>query len=163
MAILTTRIDQIDLKILSALQKNASLSNRETAQLVGISPPSCLRRTKELKSNGFLIGAHASIDGALLNLDLIIYCDITLEKHTHDDFIHFQEAMNDLPCVRECHMVTGASDFLLKIIVPHINAYTDFLTKHLTTSNNIRKIYSRMLVQTSKKEPGCPIDLLIVK
>jgi len=161
MAIQTLQVDQVDLKILSELQKNASLSNREIAKLVGISLPSCLRRTKELKNNFFLTGAHANINGSLLNLDLIIYCDVTLEKHTHEDLIHFQKSMHTLTCVRECHMVTGTSDFLLKIIVPDMNAYTTYLTQYLTSNNNIKSVQSRMLVLTSKKEPGLPIDLLL--
>ena len=156
-----TPIDQADLRILSALQDNASLSNSEIAQLVGLSTPSCLRRIKCLKNNGFLTGSHSCVNGALLNLDLIIYCDVTLEKHSHNNLIHFQESMNRLSCVRECHMVTGASDFLLKIITHNMKTYTYFLTQHLAPSNNISKVQSRMLVQTSKKVAGIPIECLL--
>jgi len=161
MTVLTTQVDQIDLKILSALQKNAALSNRAISELVGISPPSCLRRTKELKNSGFLTGAHASINGSLLNLDLIIYCDIMLENHTPADIMQFVQSINVLPYIRECYLVTGLFDFLLKIIVPNINAYTDFLTKSLIFKHNVLKVTSRMVVQTRKKEVGIPIESLL--
>ncbi|HCU07229.1 MAG TPA: ArsR family transcriptional regulator [Holosporales bacterium] len=159
---MTIETDQIDLKILVELQKNSSLSNKELAELVGISAPSCLRRTKELQKNGFLLGCHAKVNPALLNLDLTIYCNVVLEHNTYDSMSHFTESMNTIPCVRECHMVTGTFDFLLKIIVPDIKAYTNFVTNNLVSTKNISKIISLMLVQTTKNEPGIPLELLIV-
>lgn len=155
--------DQIDLKILAELQKNASLSNKELAQLVGISAPSCLRRTKRLHKNGFFLGYHASLDPTLLNLDFTIYCSIILESNTYDNISNFTKSMNTIPCVRECHMITGAFDFLLKIIVPDMKTYSNFVTNNLASTKNISEIRSLMLVQTTKNEPGIPIESLIVQ
>lgn len=156
-----TEIDQIDLKILSEMQKNSSLSNQKTAQIVGVSFPSYLRRKKKLQQKGFILGYHARLNPSLLNLDLTIYCSVTLEDNAYDHVLHFINAMNDIPCVRECHVVTGTFDFLLKVIVSDVNAYTNFMTTHLAPTKNINKIKSLMLVQTTKNEPGIPLELFV--
>jgi DNA-binding Lrp family transcriptional regulator len=155
-------IDQIDLKILSELQKNSSQSNQKTAKILGISTPSYLRRKRKLQQNGFVLGHHAKLNPSLLNLDLTIYCGVILKNNTHNNMCHFTKSINDIPYVRECHTVTGSCDFLLKIIVPDITTYRNFLTNSLVPTKNISAIKSVMLVQTTKNEPGIPLEPLVI-
>jgi DNA-binding Lrp family transcriptional regulator len=109
------RLDEIDRQILSDLQINGRMTNVELADRAGISAPPCLRRVRALESEGFIRGYHADLAPDKLGFEVIFFALIGLETQAQERLQAFERLVSDWSEVRECHMVRGGGDFLLKI------------------------------------------------
>ena len=116
MKTLKTKLDKIDFQILSNLQTNGRISNVELANLVDISPPPCLRRVKALEDNGYIKGYNADVNSELIGFKVTIFAFVGLESQAESDLQIFENYISLFPEVRECHMLVGEIDFLLKIV-----------------------------------------------
>ena len=154
---LRARLDQIDRKILRGLQQNGRITNVQLAQDVGISAPPCLRRVRTLEERGFIKGYHADIDTAMLGYGVTVFAQIGLTRQAEADLEAFEKMIQKLPQVRECHMLAGEADFLLKIVAEDWDAYQAFLSKNLTSAPNVSSVKSALAIRTGKYEPGAPI------
>lgn len=152
------KLDRIDRKILKTLQENSDITNVELSKQVGISAPPCLRRVRALEENGFIKSYHANLDAQLLGYGLFVYAAIKLESQSESDLSEFQQNCNNLEQIRECHMLSGEVDFLLKIVAADWDSYQQFLTEKLTSMRNVTSVRTMPLVRSTKVDPGIPID-----
>ena len=109
-----SRLDSIDLKIIAELQADGRMTNVDLAQRVGISAPPCLRRVRALEKAGFIKGYHASVDGQMLGFGVTVFAMVGLDSQAESDLQAFEKRVNEWPEVRECHMLNGEIDFILK-------------------------------------------------
>lgn len=153
------KLDKIDLKILRDLQADGRITNVELAKNAGISPPPCLRRVRALEETGCIRGYHADIDPESLGYGVTVFAHVGLSSQAEADLIAFEQRVAEWPEVRECHMLAGETDFLLKIVATDWDAYQKFLTSRLTPAPNVSVVKSALAIRTSKKAVGVPVDV----
>ena len=154
------RLDDIDLRIIDELQRNGRMTNVDLARRVGISAPPCLRRVRALEQAGFIAGYHANIDPALLGFGVTVFAMVGLHSQAEADLQAFEARVESWPEVRECHMLNGDIDFILKCIAPDLASFQDFLTQKLTPAPNVANVKTSLTIRQSKRLPGVPIDLV---
>ena len=134
------RIDQIDRKILTRLQKDGRIANNDLAADVGLSPSPCLRRVKALEESGVIRTYVALVDPALVDLPVNVFVSVTLEKQIEERLDAFEDAIRQRPEVLECYLMTGEADYLLRVVVPDLAAYEQFLKTHLTLAEEMAEV-----------------------
>jgi DNA-binding Lrp family transcriptional regulator len=153
------RLDKIDIKILSILQENGRITNVELAEKVELSAPPCLRRVRSLEKSGFIKGYHADLASDKLGFEVTVFAMVGLHNQAESDLRLFEERVSLLPYVRECHMLNGEIDFILKCVAPDLTAFQSFLTNELTSAPNVSSVKTSLTIRESKYSPGIPIDL----
>lgn len=153
-----SNFDEIDLQILRALQTEGRLTNVELARRAGISAPPCLRRVRALEDTGVIRGFHADINPSSLGYGVSVFAQVGLHSQGDNDLRTFETKVKSWPMVRECYMVAGDADFLLKIVAKDWDEYQRFLSTELTTTANVKNIKSKLVVRTAKSLPGIPIS-----
>jgi DNA-binding Lrp family transcriptional regulator len=153
------KLDRIDRRILRDLQAKGRMTNVELARRVGISAPPCLRRVRALEKAGYIRGYHADINAEALGFGVTIFAQVGLSSQNEADLKAFEELTQSWPEVRECNMLAGEADFLLKIVAPNWDGYQRFLTTRLTAAKNVSHVKSALAIRTSKWLPGVPIPL----
>lgn len=153
------KLDKIDLKILSNLQDDGRITNVELAKNAGISAPPCLRRVRALEENGFIKGYHANINKPALGFGVTVFAQVKLVSQAETDLNKFEALIESWPAVRECFMLAGETDFLLKIVAKDWDSYQNFLTHDLTAAPNVTSVKSSLAIRAAKEEPGVPISL----
>ncbi|MEL7257910.1 MAG: Lrp/AsnC family transcriptional regulator [Pseudomonadota bacterium] len=155
-----TRLDDIDRKILAELQADGRMTNVELARRVGISAPPCLRRVRTLEEMGYIRGYHADVDPRELGFEVQVFAMVGLQSQAEVDLSAFEERCNGWPLVRECHMLNGEVDFILKCVAPDLSTFQSFLTGELTAADNVASVKTSLVIRGSKDEPGVPFDVL---
>ncbi len=153
------KLDRIDLRILRDLQQEGRMTNVELARRAGISPPPCLRRVRALEQTGCILGYHAEVDPEALGFGVTVFANVGLHSQAEADLTAFEALVASWPEVRECHMLAGETDFLLKIVATDWDAYQRFLTTRLTAAPNVSVVKSALAVRSSKYAPGVPIAI----
>lgn len=153
-------LDPIDRKILAELQADGRMTNVELAKRVGISAPPCLRRVRTLEEQGYIRGYHADVNARALGFEVQVFAMVGLASQAKDDLTAFEEKCAQWPLVRECHMLNGEVDFLLKCTAPDLSSFQIFLTNDLLTTPNVASVKTSLVIQGSKDEPGVPFDVL---
>ena len=151
------RLDQIDRRILSLLQAEGRMTNVELASRVGISPPPCLRRVRALEQAGFIKGFHAALDPQKLGFEVTVFAQVRLRSQAEADLRAFEELARGWPVVRECHMLNGEVDFILKCVAADLKAFQRFLTESLTPAPNVASVKTSLVIRSGKDEPGVPL------
>jgi DNA-binding Lrp family transcriptional regulator len=151
------KLDKIDRRILHDLQADGRITNVELARRAGISPPPCLRRVRALERDGYVRGYHAELEPKALGFNVTVFAHVGLASQAESDLQAFEELVAGWPQVRECYMLAGETDFLLKVVAEDWEAYERFLTSKLTTAPNVTHVKSALSIRTSKSEPGVPI------
>ena len=151
------RLDQIDLKILQGLQDNGRITNVELAKSVGISAPPCLRRVRALEEAGFIKGFHAELEPSFLGFNVTVFAQVGLHSQSEPDLVAFEKLVFDWDEVRDCHMLAGETDFLLKVVSKDWEAYQHFVTEKLTAAPNVANVKSALTIRASKLQPGVPV------
>ncbi len=158
MKLARAKLDQIDRHILRELQADGRMTNVELAQRVRLSPPPCLRRVRALEEAGVIRGYHADLAPTTLGYNIMVFAQVGLSSQADTDLRAFTELANTWPQVRECHMLAGETDFLLKVVAEDWEAYETFLTRQLTTAPNVSHVKSALAIRTAKQLPGVPVD-----
>lgn len=153
------KLDDIDRRILHDLQDSGRMTNVELARRAGISAPPCLRRVRALEEAGYVRGYHADIDPSKLGFNVTVFAHVGLSSQAERDLVAFEGLMRSWPEVRECHMLAGETDFLLKVVAVDWDAYQRFVTTRLTAAPNVSSVKSALAIRTSKATPGVPIAL----
>lgn len=153
------KLDQIDRRILHDLQSDGRITNVELARRAGISAPPCLRRVRALEEAGFIQGYHADLDARALGYNVTVFASVGLKSQADSDLDAFENLVRSWPEVRECHMLVGEIDFLLKVVAPDWEEYQNFLTNKLTAADNVSHVKSALSVRATKHAPGVPIDV----
>ena len=154
------KLDAIDLQILTELQANGRITNVELARRVGISAPPCLRRVRALEKAGLIGGYHARLDGKALGFDVTVFAMVGLHSQAEADLKAFEKLVGSWPMVRECYMLNGEIDFILKCVAPDLATFQTFLTEKLTPAPNVAHVRTSLTIRQSKHEPGVPLDEL---
>jgi DNA-binding Lrp family transcriptional regulator len=152
------RLDRIDRRILRLLQEDGRMTNVELASRVGISPPPCLRRVRALEQAGFIRGYHADLDPQRLGFEVRVFAQVRLKSQAEADLRAFEELARGWPAVRECHMLNGEVDFILKCAAPDLKAFQRFLTESLTPAPNVASVKTSLVIRSGKNEPGVPVE-----
>ena len=155
-----TRLDPIDRKILAELQADGRMTNVELAKRVGISAPPCLRRVRTLEEAGFIRGYHADVDSRELGFEVQVFAMVGLVSQAEADLSAFEDLCREWSLVRECHMLNGEVDFLLKCVAPDLSTFQSFLTEELTAADNVASVKTSLVIRVAKDDPGVPFDVL---
>lgn len=155
-----TKLDEIDRMILAELQADGRITNVELAKRVGISAPPCLRRVRTLEEQGYIRGYHADVDARELGFEVQVFAMVGLVSQAEADLSAFEQRCQGWPLVRECHMLNGEVDFILKCVAPDLRSFQNFLTEHLTAAPNVASVKTSLVIRGAKDEPGVPFDVL---
>ena len=156
----TTRLDPIHRKILSELQADGRMTNVELAKRVGISAPPCLRRVRSLEEAGYIRGYHAEVTARELGVEVQVFAMVGLESQAEAELSAFEENCRIWPLVRECHMLNGEVDFILKCVSPDLSTFQSFLTGDLLTTQNVASVKTSLVIRGAKDAPGVPFEVL---
>ncbi|TRD23122.1 Lrp/AsnC family transcriptional regulator [Palleronia caenipelagi] len=154
------KLDAIDRKILAELQRDGRMTNVELAKRVGISAPPCLRRVRTLEEAGYIRGYHAQVDVRALGFEVQVFAMVGLHSQAQADLLEFQERCDNWPLVRECHMLNGEVDFILKCVAPDLSSFQNFLTSDLLGAPNVESVKTSLVIRTSKEVPGIPFEVM---
>jgi Lrp/AsnC family transcriptional regulator, leucine-responsive regulatory protein len=154
---LKIKIDNTDKRILRELQKNARLSNVELAEQVGLSPSPCLARVKSLTQRGIIKRHVTLVDPEKVDLALTVFIRISLEQQSERALENFEKSISTLPEVLECYLMTGDSDYLIRVVAADVNTLKDFILNHLTGVEGISNIRSSLALKQVKYETALPL------
>ena len=154
------KLTRADRKILQILQEDGKISNVDLAERVGLSPSPCLRRVKQLEATGLIAGYVALLDRRKAKLDVLAYVEVQVDRHTETAAEAFREAVLREPEVVGCYVMTGGYDYLLKVVVPNLDAYADFTMKRLLKMPAVKDIRSSFVLDTIKDSTALPLDYL---
>ena len=153
------RLDDIDRRILAELQADGRMTNVELARRVGISAPPCLRRVRTLEEQGFIRGYHATVDPRALGFEVGVFAMVRLHSQSERDLTAFENRARAWPLVRECHMLNGEIDFILKIVASDLKSFQEILTTHLTPAPNVASVKTSLTIRTAKSTSGIPVSV----
>ncbi len=153
-------LDAIDCRILTALQENGRLSNLDLADKVGLSPSPCSRRVHLLETDGVIRNYVALLDPATIDLPVHVFVNITLEKQIEASLETFERAVLERPEVLECYLMTGSSDYLLRVVVSDLAAYERFVLDHLTRIPGVASIKSSFALKQVQYRTALPLGHL---
>jgi DNA-binding Lrp family transcriptional regulator len=157
-----TRLDAIDRRILHELQDDGRITNVELARRVGISAPPCLRRLRALEEAGYIKGYRALLDGKLLGYDITVFALVHLSSQADADLRQFEEFVRSQPLVRECWMLSGEIDFILKCVAPDLKTFQTFVAE-LTAAPHVRNVKTSLTLRNSKDAALVPMEELGMK
>jgi DNA-binding Lrp family transcriptional regulator len=154
----TLKLDDVDWRILREMQADGRITNVELARRVGISAPPCLRRVRALEKAGAIRGYRAVLDEKLLGFDVTVFAMVGLHSQAEHDLVAFEERVRGWPIVRECHMLSGEIDYILKCIAPDLSTFQEFVIHELTAAPNVDSVKTSLTIRQSKYEPGVPFE-----
>lgn len=151
-------LDGIDRQLLAELQDDGRVTNVELANRVGLTAPPCLRRVRSLEKEGVIRGYHADLDPSKLGFNITVFALVSLKSQAEEALRQFEDHMTSLPEVRECHMLNGEIDFILKIVSRDLQSFQEFLTSKLTPAPNVDSVKTSLTIRTAKNLPGVPLE-----
>lgn len=155
------KLDEFDLKILEALQRNGRMTKVQLAREINLSPSPCWERVRQLEASGLIRGYHAEIDiDRLMNLSMVLV-EVTLKSHRAEDFERFEEVIRTIPEVMECYATGGGFDYLLKVVAPNIDYYQHLIEGLLDADIGIDRYYTYFVTKSIKLPGGYPIRHLL--
>ncbi|TPM98668.1 Lrp/AsnC family transcriptional regulator [Mesorhizobium sp. B2-1-5] len=152
------RLDDIDRKIIAALQIDGRMTAQQLADQVGLSASPCARRVRMLEDRGVITGYAALIDQDLVDLPISVFASIRLERQRENELERFNTAIGRWPEVVDCYLMTGQRDYLLRIVVRDLQAYDRFLKEKLTRLDGVASIESSFALAQIKRSNRLPID-----
>ena len=155
----TRKLDAIDLRILAELQADGRITNVELSRRAKITAPPCLRRMRALEKAGYIKGYHADLDGKALGFEVAAFVFVGLSSQKDADLKAFEESARGWPQVRECYMLSGEVDFLLKCVATDLSSFQRFITETLTSEKNVASVKSSLVIHSSKSEAGVPLEV----
>ena len=151
-------LDRIDREILALLQADGRMTNVDLAERVGLTAPPCLRRVRALEEAGMIRGYHADLDADRLGYPITVFAMVSLRSQAEQDLAAFEEHVAAIPEVRECYMLNGEIDFILKIVAGDLSAFQTILTTRLTAAPNVAGVKTSLTIRTAKVVPGVPVS-----
>lgn len=153
-----SKFDPIDTHILRELQDDGRMTNVDLAQRVGLTAPPCLRRVRALEESGVIKAYHAELDAAQLGFGITVFAMVSLRSQAENDLEAFEQHIAELPEVRECYMLNGEIDFILKIVARDLQSFQRFLTSRLTSAPNVSSVKTSLTIRRSKYVVGVPVE-----
>ena len=156
------KLDKIDRNILQEMQRNGRITNLELAERVGLSATPCARRVKQLEEAGIIERCVTLLNASRLGLKLTALIQISMDRHTPDRFEHFESRIKNYPEVIECSLITGqAADYLLKVVVPDMEYYQEFLLNKITRIEGVTDVHSSFIMRKVVNATELPLNHLI--
>ena len=152
-------LDRYDQKILTALQRNGRLSNRDLADRVGLSAAPCWRRVKRLEDEGYINNYYAQLSPGHLGLKLLAFAEVSLDNHHIDTLTAFNQLVESCPEILECYSVSGKCDYLLKIVEKDMESYEAFLSGTILQTQGIRSVSTMFSLRQSKLTRELPLPV----
>ncbi|MCG6970533.1 MAG: Lrp/AsnC family transcriptional regulator [Gammaproteobacteria bacterium] len=157
----TLKMDRFDRRILSELQRDGGLSNQELAERIGLSSSPCSRRVKQLEEAGVIEKRVTLLDRRKLGLSLTILIQISMDRHTPERFEAFEAKIKSYPEVLECYLITGQdADYLLKVVVPDMDHYQEFLLNKITRIEGVSGVHSSFVMRRVVDTTALPLGYL---
>jgi DNA-binding Lrp family transcriptional regulator len=156
-------LDTVDIKILTALQRNGRISNVELAREVGLSAPPALRRTAVLEERGLIKSYHAELDPKMLGFAVTAFITVALGSQGQSEVAAFETVMQDHQNVRECHALSGHKDFMIKGVFRDLTEANDFVRDVLLKTPNVRTVHTTFAITRTKHEPTVPVEQVEAK
>jgi DNA-binding Lrp family transcriptional regulator len=153
------KLDAIDRRILHELQAHGRITNVELSKRAKISAPPCLRRVRALEQAGFIRGYHADLDPKALGYEVTAFAFVGLSSQAEPDLRAFEAQVAPWPIVRECCMMSGETDFVLKCVARDLSEWQSFVTEKLTAAKNVAAVKTALTIRISKREPGVPVEV----
>ena len=150
-------LDAIDIRILKELQADGRMTNVELAARVELSAPPCLRRVRRLEDTRVIRGYHADLDPVALGWEVTFFALVGLESQKQAVLEAFEQMVLDWPEVRECHMIRGGGDFMLRLVARD-TAHENALTARITGAPNVSKVMTLQTIRTAKDVTGVPVE-----
>lgn len=157
---MSVELDSVDLRILDLLQQDASLSIAEIADKVNLSSSPAWRRIERLKKAGVITRQVTLLDNEKLGLSFEVFASVKLQLPTRDNLETFERAVADWPEVVDCATVTGAVDYMLRIITRDMHAYDDFLRDKVLALGLVSDVQSRIVIRVPKRTTAAPLQLM---
>jgi DNA-binding Lrp family transcriptional regulator len=151
------RLDAIDLSILAELQADGRMTNVELSRRVGISAPPCLRRVRALEEAGYIRGYRALLDEKRLGFEVVGFAMVHLASQADSDLAGFEAFVRAQPLVRECWMLSGEIDFILKCVAPDLKTFQAFVGE-LTAAPHVRNVKTSLTLRSAKDEAMVPLE-----
>ncbi|PYD47837.1 Lrp/AsnC family transcriptional regulator [Novacetimonas pomaceti] len=151
-----TELDAIDRRIVAELQADGRMTNVELARRVGISAPPCLRRVRRLEEEKVILGYHAQTDAASLGWSITLFALIGLDSQKEAVLCAFENEISAWPEVRECHMIRGGGDFLVRLVARDAT-HENQLTQRLTEASHVVRVQTLQTIRSSLERPGVPV------
>jgi Lrp/AsnC family leucine-responsive transcriptional regulator len=153
----TTQFDELDWRILDLLQDNARMTNIELAQAVNLSPSPCLARVRKLEASGVIRRYVTLLDPITAGMTVSVFIHVSLEKQIETSLENFERAMNERPEVMECYLMTGDADYLLRVVVPDVQALERFIVQFLSRVRGVGNIRSSFALKQVKYQTALPL------
>lgn len=149
-------MDSKDRQIIRALQKDGRMTNQDLAETVNLSPSPCLRRLRNLENSGAIRGFSVDVDPKAYGLPITVFVRIRLERHNEEDVRHFESRVQLIDEVLECHVLTGAMDYQLRVVVANLDAYEDFIRNRIHPIGGIASIDTSFVYSSVKNTAVFP-------
>jgi Lrp/AsnC family leucine-responsive transcriptional regulator len=153
-------LDSTDCRILEVLQRNSRIANIDLAREVNLSPSPCLRRVRNLEAQGYIRQYVTLLDPAATGLPVSVFVQVSLERQVDDALETFEQAIVERPEVMECYLMTGDSDYLLRVVAPDLDAFQRFLLDHLTRIPGVASIKSSFALKQVSYRTALPLGHL---
>ena len=150
-------LDRIDRRILAALQADGRLTNQALSERVALSPSACLARVRRLEQRGVIQGYHARLDPFALDVGLVFYAEVTLKGHSPEELALFERAITDIPAIVEASHMTGAYDYLLKVVTADLAEWTRIAEEMTSSDIGVDRINTHVMMNKPKFFVGYPI------
>lgn len=157
------RLDRIDINILTQLQRNGKLTNVALAEAVGLSPSPCLQRVRRLEKAGYIESYHARLDLSKLVEHVVVFTEVTLSDHRREDLIRFEREIRRCAYVRECHLISGGYDYLLKFVTRGVAHYQEIMEGLLERDIGIAKYFSYIVIKPVIDDADVPLTALLAE
>ena len=154
-------LNSIDIRILNELQKDGKITNVELASRVGLSPSPCLARVKAMERSGLIRGYVALLDPGAIGPTIDVFIQVTLERQTEAALEAFEKSVLELPEVMECFLMSGDSDYMLRVLVRDTHALKDFILEKLSTTKGVATIRSSFALNKIKYKTAIPVAQLL--
>lgn len=151
-------MDLLDQKILTALQKDSRISMAKLSELVGLSLSACHRRVKLLETNGIISGYTVRVDRSALNLEIQVFIEVKLTSQRKDDITAFEKAIEHMPEVLECHLISGEFDYLIRLITKNTAAYENLYRNRLSQIPSVSQMKTLLSLSTVKEYRGLHLE-----
>ncbi|MHA7773557.1 Lrp/AsnC family transcriptional regulator [Roseibium sp. M-1] len=149
-------MDKKDRQIIRALQRDGRMTNQDLAEAVNLSPSPCLRRLRNLEASGAIKGFSVDVDAAAYGLPITVFVRIRLERHNEEDVRRFERQVQTIEEILECHVLTGAMDYQLRVVVSNLEAYENFIRTRIHPIGGIASIDTSFVYGTVKKTAVFP-------
>ncbi|MFO1426232.1 MAG: Lrp/AsnC family transcriptional regulator [Steroidobacteraceae bacterium] len=151
-------LDELDLRILGALQRDARITNVALAEAVHLSPAPVYRRMQELEASGVIRNYVTLLDPDALGLGVSMFISVSLDKQVDSALRAFEARIADYPEVMECYLMTGESDYLLRVVARDLKSLTALITDRLARIPNVASIRSSLALKQVKYQTALPLD-----